>query len=156
MRSQGRSSAQKCFKNSCPVLWECATSGIRGGMGEKVYREFSERQQRKSGKRLQGLKSQHDARTPTQSLLIWSLCGRQNYTWHCISLSWQVAVLLWSCSWELKQESRRIKKQRILLVSRTEMLWRHWTKVRVSSLEYAVHETDLICFPCSAQTVITV
>lgn len=138
MRSQGRS------------------SGIQGSMGEKVYREFSQRQQRRSGNRLQELKSQHDARTPRQSLLIWTLHGRQDCTRHCISLLWQAAVLLGSCSWELKQERRRIKKQRIILVSWTEILWRDWTQVRVSSLKYAVHETDLIHFPPSVQTVVKV
>lgn len=109
MRSQARSSAQKCFKNSRPASWESAVSDIQGGMREKVYTGFSERQQGKSGKRLQELK--HDGRTPTQSLLIWNFCGKQNCTWDYISLSWQAAVLLGSCSWELKQESRRTKKQ---------------------------------------------
>ena len=116
-RSQGRSSAQKCFMNSCSVLWECATAGIWGGMGEKVYREFSERQQVKRGKRLQELKSQHDARTPTHSQLIWSLRGRQNRTWRCIPLSWQAAVPLGSCSWDMKQESRGTKNQRYFLLA---------------------------------------
>lgn len=69
LRNTARAGVQSC-KDVPHLVFEEA----RG----RRLTEISERQQRKSGKRLWELK--HDARTPPQILLIWNLYGRQNST----------------------------------------------------------------------------